>query len=160
MMELDVVTDGSVVVRRFVCQAHGLAVCHMCCVDYGYMNEEFLDTAENEDMRGHFLTDKEIKQWFEQDKQKHPQIYEDDDTAFGQDSTQHAFGTRLLSYFDDDPARPIRLIIVGSRMAKNDRGELTPFYLVESPRGKEISFLDIEDAHCGRYEVGGRAATQ
>jgi hypothetical protein len=61
---------------------------------------------------GQFMDTEELEDWWKDMTQRYPQVFKPDDVPF----LQHTFGTKLMSYFDNDPNKPIRLRILGSRM--------------------------------------------
>jgi len=81
-------------------------------------------------------------------------VFTPDDRLFGSDKGQHPYGTKLLTFFDDDPNKPMRCEVRGSkwemqseflRMADNRE----PMYVVLI--NGEYSLIHLTNAH----EEGG-----
>jgi len=48
---------------------------------------------------GKFIPDSELLGWWSDMQTKFPQIYKADDKLFGNETTQHAMGTKLMTFF-------------------------------------------------------------
>lgn len=64
---------------------------------------------------GIFLTNETLHDWNRKIQKKCPEVFTPDVKIFGQNSGQHPFDTKLLAYFDDDPNKPMRCVVKGSR---------------------------------------------
>ena len=67
----------------------------------GYYEEEQGDPTAADD--GVFLSDEELFAWHRSMQVKYPQIFTPDDKLFGDVGRQHLHGTKLMTWFDDDP---------------------------------------------------------
>eukprot|EP00978_Attheya_sp_CCMP212_P017667 scaffold47334_cov43-Attheya_sp.AAC.1 len=128
------------------------------------MDEEQEQYASPADERK-FLSDEELQRWWREMQQKHPSIYLPDDLLFGRDRTQHALGTKIMTYFDDDPNRPMRFTIRGSRWVRESSSpwggsgssEKTPMYVVKLWHGSnnELDQIELGSVHEeGGWKVG------
>jgi len=52
-------------------------------------------------------------------KIKMPRVFPPDDKVFGNDTTQHPYGTKLLTHFDGDKNKPMHATVLGSRWKKD-----------------------------------------
>jgi hypothetical protein len=69
---------------------------------------------------GKFLSEAELLVWHQAMQQKYPQIFKADDKLFGTFGKQHTMGTKLMTYFDNDPTKPMRVEVRGSRCTWTD----------------------------------------
>jgi len=125
------------------------------------MDEEQEQYASPADERK-FLSEEELQVWWREMQQKHPSIYGPDDLLFGRDRTQHALGTKIMTYFDDDPNRPMRFTIRGSRWVRESSSpwggssEKTPMYVVKMHgSNNELDQIELGSVHEeGGWKVG------
>jgi hypothetical protein len=114
-----------------------------------FMEEDNGDPTRADE--GKFIPDSELREWWSGMQQKYPEIYKTEDKLFGTDGAQHKFGTKLMTYFDDDPNKPIRLIVRGSRWAEDPysfSGSIqTPMYVVKYRKSTELSQIVLDSAH-------------
>eukprot|EP00580_Thalassiosira_gravida_P000088 CAMPEP_0201614700 /NCGR_PEP_ID=MMETSP0492-20130828/29393_1 /ASSEMBLY_ACC=CAM_ASM_000837 /TAXON_ID=420259 /ORGANISM="Thalassiosira gravida, Strain GMp14c1" /LENGTH=98 /DNA_ID=CAMNT_0048082079 /DNA_START=88 /DNA_END=381 /DNA_ORIENTATION=+ len=96
-------------------------------------------------------------------KVKMPQVFPPDDKVFGNDTTQHPYGTKLLTHFDDDKNKPMHAIVLGSRWKKDDFGSfpgmsspfvdgLEPMYTIFMHG--ELTQIGLMDAHMEEEGIG------
>lgn len=74
---------------------------------------------------------------------RYPQVFASDDKLFG---GQHPQGTKLMCYFDDDPNKPIRLEVLGSRWMI-EFGDKSPVYIVRYKGTNGLSQIHLTSAH-------------
>lgn len=103
---------------------------------------------------GKFLSESELLAWHASMQKKYPQIFTADDQLFGKDGHQHAMGTQLMTYFDDDPSQPMRVEVRGSRW-KIEYGDKSPVYIVKFRGQSELTQIELTAAHEeGGWRVG------
>ena len=110
------------------------------------MHEEQAEPTTEE--VGRFIPKSQLLQWHKKMQQRLPQIFTPDDKLFGTQGRQHELGTKLMTFFDDDPNKPMHCEVVGSRW-KIEYGEREPVYVVLI--GNELSQIPLTSAH----EEGG-----
>jgi len=117
---------------------------------------------------GVFLSESSLIDWYSRMKVKMPQIYQKDDEIFGNDSGQHAYGTRLLTHIINEP-----VAVLGSRWKKDGLSDgpgmveskyscvdgREPMYVVLMD--DELTQIELMDAHRrngkrGRWWVVGQ----
>ena len=122
-----------------------------------------MDMFQNEDPtaadEGKFIPVAELEEWFQEMKRKYPTIFTPEDTLFGIYTEQHPMGQKIMAYFDDDPNKPMKMEIRGSRWTHekvypgvtpaNAFGK-EPMYVVKTSSG-ELSQIVWTGAH----EEGG-----
>jgi hypothetical protein len=99
-----------------------------------------------EDDIGKFLPKEDLLEWHRQMQKKHPRVFTPDDKLFGTDGAQHVLGTKLMTFFDDDPSKPIRLEVMGSRWMI-EFGEKSPGYIVRHKGESGLSQIQLTSAH-------------
>jgi hypothetical protein len=116
---------------------------------FGYDDDEPKPSDE-----GKFLLETELQAWFNLMQQAYPEVYKADQTLFGPTyQEQHGLGQKLMTYFDEDPNKPIKCEVRGSRMVKERLGRgitQSPMYIVKMGSG-ELSQIPWTSAH----EEGG-----
>lgn len=143
---------------RIRCKAHDLETCRICRMSFESINEENDATPSDRDV-GVFLPDSSLLDWFDKMKKKMPMAFSADDTLFGDDSGQHIYGTKLKTFFDDDPEQPMECYVLGSKWQLEEcryPGMSTMF-----PDGREPVYvvlmngeptqINFMDAHEGEY---------
>jgi hypothetical protein len=108
-------------------------------------------TSEDE---GKFLSEEELLAWHRNMQRQYPQVFTEDDKLFGELGGQHPLGTKLMTWFDNDPNKPIRLEVRGSRW-KIELGDCSPMYVVKRQDDGELSQIYLTSAHeAGGWKVG------
>lgn len=118
----------------------------------GYYEDEQGDpTAAND---GVFLGNEELYDWHRSMQEKYPQVFTKDDKLFGDVGRQHPLGTYLMTWFDDDPNKPMRVEVRGSRW-KLEYGDKSPVYVVKFQNSNELTQIELTSAHEeGGWNVG------
>lgn len=122
------------------------------------INEEIDATTSDRDV-GVFLPDQVLLDWFDKMKKKMPRAFSPDDTLFGDDAGQHRYGTKLKTFFDDDPEKPIECYVLGSKWQLEDcrypgipttfaDGREPVYAVLMNGQPTQINFMD---AHEGEY---------
>lgn len=120
----------------------------------GFGGEEQGDPTSADE--GKFLEDEELHAWHRSMQAKYPQVFTADDKLFGDASggTQHGMGTKLMTWFDDDPNKPMRVEVRGSRW-KIEYGDRSPVYVVKFKDQSELTQIELTSAHeDGGWKVG------
>jgi len=99
---------------------------------------------------GRFIPSAELISWHNSMKARMPDFYPADDKLFGDQTSQHIQDTKLMTFFDEDPNKPMRCTVRGSQWVK-DCGENEPYYVVRFKNSTELSRIALTSAH----EEGG-----
>ena len=100
---------------------------------------------------GRFIPISELLEWHRKMQQRFPQIFTPDDKLFGNHDRQHTMGTKLLAHFDDDPSKPMRCVVKGSRW-NEEHGNKEPMYVILI--NGELSQIALTSAHeDGGWEI-------
>ena len=103
---------------------------------------------------GKFLGEAELLEWHRSMQRKYPQVFTADDKLFGDTGKQHPIGTKLMTYFDNDPSKPMRIEVRGSRW-KLEFGDRSPVYIVKFRGQDELTQIELTSAHEeGGWQVG------
>jgi hypothetical protein len=112
---------------------------------------------ENEDPTaadiGRFIPRRELEPWFQLMQQTYPQVFLPDDTLFGNYPDQHPMDQKLMTFFDDDPSKPMKCQVKGTRWITDGFGfgqePKTPVYVILM--GGELTQIPFTSAHeeCG-----------
>jgi hypothetical protein len=106
------------------------------------------DPTSNDD--GVFLGEDELYEWHRSMQVKYPQVYTEDDKMFGDHGHQHPVGTKVMAWFDDDPNKPMRMEIRGSRwVSEMDIGAMdkSPMYVVKPRDSIHLTQIPLTSAH-------------
>jgi hypothetical protein len=118
----------------------------------GFLDEEQGDPTSADD--GVFLTEAELAEWHRSMQEKWPQVFTADDKLYGDIGHQHPYGTKLMTWFDNDPNKPMRMEVRGSRWMIEFR-EKSPVYVVKPQNSNEMSQIALTSAHeDGGWMVG------
>jgi antibiotic biosynthesis monooxygenase (ABM) superfamily enzyme len=116
-----------------------------------FRQEQSDPTAADE---GRFLSESELLEWHRSMQRKYPQVFTADDKLFGEQDRQHEMGTQLMTWFDEDPNKPMRVEVRGSRW-KIEFGDRSPVYVVKFRGSNELSQIELTSAHEeGGWQVG------
>jgi hypothetical protein len=119
---------------------------------FGGFGQEQADPTPADE--GKFLKEDELLAWHRSMQAKYPQVYTANDKLFGDDGKQHAMGTKLMTWFDDDPSKPMRVEVRGSRW-KIEYGDKSPVYIVKFKGESELTQIELTSAHeDGGWKVG------
>ena len=103
-------------------------------------------------MVGKFIAQKKLEAWWAMMQQEYPQIFPLDDPC----PKQHPQGTRLMTFFDDDPGKPMRVEVLGSKIfPESPKSE--PRYIIrfKGMAMDDVSCIALTSAHEeGGWEVG------
>lgn len=111
----------------------------------------FFDSSEpSEADVGRFIPSSQLLAWHKDMQKKFPQVYTPDDKLFGTREKQYSFGTTLKAFFDDDPNKPMKCEVVGSRW-QVEFGMRQPMYVVLMDGDDMLSQIALTSAH----EEGG-----
>lgn len=118
----------------------------------GWFDEPEYFPTEDDD--GIFIPDNELMTWHKKMQEIHPRVFTPEDELFGEANGQHPYGTKLITYFDDDPNKPMHCEVKGSRWESQSpmlkyADNREPMYVVLI--GGEISQIHLTSAH----EEGG-----
>ena len=101
-------------------------------------------------MVGKFIAQTKLEAWWAMMQQYCPQVFPEDDPC----PTQHSQGTRLMTYFDNDPEKPMRVEVLGSNIFQ-DIPKSEPRYIIRFKDGEELSCIPLTSAHKeGGWQVG------
>ena len=102
---------------------------------------------------GKFLSESELLAWHKNMQQKYPQVFTKDDKLFGDIGGQHPMNTKLMTYFDEDPKKPMRIEVLGSRW--KIEFDTSPVYVVRFKDQTELTQIELTSAHEeGGWQVG------
>jgi predicted restriction endonuclease len=115
-----------------------------------FQQEQAEPTSADE---GKFLSENELFAWHSSMQKKYPDIFTPDDKPFGETGEQHAMGTKLMAHFDDDPKKPMRVEVRGSRW-KIEHGIESPVYIVKFRGQSELTQIEFTSAHEETWQLG------
>ena len=98
---------------------------------------------------GRFIPQGKLEQWWKEMAKKYPQVWGNDPCP-----KQHAAGTKLVSYFDDDPNKPQRVEVMGSKFDHEFPSGQYAFYVVRFKDSTELSKVHLTAAHEEDWKVG------
>uniref|UniRef100_A0A7S3LGC6 Uncharacterized protein n=1 Tax=Amphora coffeiformis TaxID=265554 RepID=A0A7S3LGC6_9STRA len=90
----------------------------------GYRDEVDGPTAADD---GVFIPQKQLQTWWKTLQKKFPGIYPPNEPC----PDQYPAGTRLMCYENDDPSKPVRIQIVGSRWRKDQLMGKQAIYVIQ-----------------------------
>lgn len=97
---------------------------------------------------GKFIPQKEMEKWWKQQQKKYPAIFTADEDC----PAQHPQGTKLMSYTDDDPNKPVRVEVVGSRWRKDNFMGKQAMYILKDATTSALMSTEFTSAH--EEEIG------
>jgi hypothetical protein len=106
---------------------------------FGY--EEDNDEPKPSDV-GKFISQGDLEAWWGEMARKYPPDVWGDDPC----PKQHAQGTKLMTYFDDDPSKPMRIEILGSKFKVDFQGNYA-FYVVRFKGQTELTMIHWTAGH-------------
>jgi hypothetical protein len=109
-----------------------------------YRMEEMNDDPTAADV-GQFIPQRELTAWFQMMQQDYPEVFRSDDTLFGIYPDQHAFNQKLMAFFDNDPNKPMKCQVKGTRWIDEGLLGLTPMYVMMM--GGKLSQIPFTSAH-------------
>lgn len=117
------------------------------------INEEIEATPSDRDV-GVFIPNHVLLDWFDKMKKKMPRAFSPDDTLFRGDEGQHPYGTKLKTFFDEDPETPMDCIVLGSKWQLEDCRYPTAFADGREPMyavllNGQPTQIGLMDAHGG-----------
>lgn len=98
---------------------------------------------------GKFVSENLLLDWHRKMQIKMPKVFTPKDKMFGKHGRQHPYGTKLMTFFDDDPNKPMRCEVKGSKwntemyMGLPDNREHYYVILING----ELSQIPFTDAH-------------
>ena len=98
---------------------------------------------------GKFIPQGELQKWWKEMAKKYPDVWGDDPCP-----QQHAAGTKLVSYFDNDPNKPQRVEVMGSKFEREFPSGRYAFYVVRFKDSNELSKVHLTAAHEEDWKVG------
>lgn len=92
---------------------------------------------------GKFISQVELEEWWSEMARKYPpEVWGDDPCP-----TQHPQGTQLMTYFDDDPSKPMRVEVLGSKFQNEFPSGKYAFYVVRFKGQTELTMVHWTAAH-------------
>ena len=91
-------------------------------------------------------------EWHRSMQVKLPQVFPRDDKLFGDVGRQHPNGTNLMTWFDNDPNKPMRMEVSGSRWMI-EFGEKTPVYVVKPQNSTVLTQLPLEGGWMAKWNL-------
>jgi hypothetical protein len=104
--------------------------------------DHHMQSATTQDI-GKYLSQAELSEWWTDMHNKFPQLFESHYPC----PKQHPPKTKLSTHLDQNPSRPIRVEVVGSKFRKDFATEKYAFYVVKHKQSGELAFIDWIEAH-------------
>ena len=143
-------TDGF---GRIYCKDHKRDECHICQMSFRQFNEEIDENPSDRNI-GIFISEESLVEWHSKMQELCPRVFTSDDKIFGKDYGQHPYGTKLLAFFGDDPNKPMKCQVAGSRWSEERpfpggksyyADDREPFYVILI--NGELSQIELTSAH-------------
>jgi len=95
---------------------------------------------------GKFIPQAELEAWWKEMQKQYPHVFRLDDPC---PSQQHPIGTKLKTYFDNDPNKPMRVEVLGSKLMPDMSGAFGkyPKYIVKFKDSSELTLIHFTEAH-------------
>ena len=99
---------------------------------------------------GIFISQADLEEWWSAMQQRYPGIFPEEEKVM----KQYPEGTKLMTYFDGDPDKPIRLTILGSKFRNEIPNRKYAFYIVQYKDSEDMCYLHVTAAHEEEWCVG------
>jgi hypothetical protein len=99
---------------------------------------------------GVFITQPELAQWWAEMQKKYPASFLKADKC----PLQHPYDQKLISFYDNDPTKPIRVEIVGSKFRVEEGTGKFAFYVIRYKDIGEIDFIHLTVCHEEDWKLG------
>lgn len=109
---------------------------HQLIMNFSMYDDDDQDPTPADE--GKFISTADLDEWFKEMQKMYPQVFTSDDTLFGTYSEQHPLGQKLLAFFDDDPNKPMKCEVRGSKWSKE---KIYPGMKPQNAFGKEPMYV-------------------
>jgi hypothetical protein len=91
---------------------------------------------------GKFIPQADVEAWWNDMAKKYPPDVWGDEPC----PAQHAQGTKLMNYFDDDPSKPMRIEVLGSKFKQEFQDKMA-YYVVRFKGQTELTMIAWTAGH-------------